>query len=497
MCNKNCLIVPEFILEGLAKDGSIDAKETLHNLNEIQNNKELKIHKLTEIDKTIKDVETLVITTSKKLENALANLINTQEKRIVDSPKSNEIQFNDNEIDSLILSNYHYVKNTFNNYIQIQQNLTNKIKGVDKSPQNFDIIERLIKNIDTNLNTSLNNLTELQQIRLINLEKSSLLTKKDITNINAATTGISLVVKDLIAELVMAEEKRITLYKTVYNNAERHIYDCENRWVLRRTLARKEGDGISIDPDVNKAYNIIGFTRSYFKDRFNYYSFDNRGMDIIVNVNYGRNNLNAKWAGDEIILGDGNGKKFISFAQSIDVIVHEYMHGITQLIAKLKYYGQSGAIDEHYADVFAIIIKQRMLNQTEEECNWLIGDQVIGPEFPGIALRSMKSPGSANNHDLQPSHMDNFYTGSKDYGGVHINSGILNKAFYLASMKLGIDITEIIWFETLKELKPKVKFIDFFLIILRTTSKLIINQKIPLKSTSVIEESFMNVGFRQ
>ena len=80
MCNKNCLIVPEFILEGLAKDGSIDAKETLHNLNEIQNNKELKIHKLTEIDKTIKDVETLVITTSKKLENALANLINTQEK---------------------------------------------------------------------------------------------------------------------------------------------------------------------------------------------------------------------------------------------------------------------------------------------------------------------------------------------------------------------------------------------------------------------------------
>jgi Zn-dependent metalloprotease len=79
----------------------------------------------------------------------------------------------------------------------------------------------------------------------------------------------------------------------------------------------------------------------------------------------------------------------------------------------------------------------------------------------------MAAPGTAyvDDPDLgtdpQPKHMDDFYDGSDDYGGVHINSGIPNHAFFKVATALGGKAWEKagrIWYETLCKLTAKSQF---------------------------------------
>lgn len=313
----------------------------------------------------------------------------------------------------------------------------------------------------------------------------------------------SLASKKTLADLNGLVQKRkitlalITRIEIVEGNADRYIYDSQNTWELRKLLVRKEGNASISDGDVNSIYDISGFMRSYLKDIFNHNSLDNNGMDLLFNVHYRSDYNNAFWDGDEMAFGDGDGRNFIGFANSIDVIAHELMHGVTQFLANLQYYSQSGALNEHFSDVFGSIIKQRILNQSPQDADWLIGNDVIGPEFPGVALRSMSNPGTANDFDIQPDHMDNYYNGTDDNQGVHINSGIPNKAFYLATIILGIDVTEVIWFETLKRLWATSNFEDMLDVILEVTSTLMKNAKIPQNSTTVIEKAFSDVGLKK
>ena len=278
--------------------------------------------------------------------------------------------------------------------------------------------------------------------------------------------------------------------------AARYVYDSQNSWELRKKLVRQEGEEPTKDKDVNSAYDISGFMRNYLLQTFNYDSLDNYGMDLIFNVHYRENYNNAFWDGDEMAFGDGDGKDFIGFAGSIDVIAHELMHGVTQFTANLQYYGQSGALNEHFSDVFGTIIKQRFLKQTPAEADWLIGNDIIGPSFPGKALRSMKDPGTANDYDYQPDHMDNYYNGTEDNQGVHINSGIPNKAFYLATIQLGLDVTEKIWFQTLKKLWATANFNDMLEKVLEVASEMIDNNEVPENVLVIIEEAFSNVGLK-
>ncbi len=287
--------------------------------------------------------------------------------------------------------------------------------------------------------------------------------------------------KIALADLASIKQKReatlasLTKKEVKKSEGNRYVYDSQNSWELRKKLIRKEGETEVEDNDVNTVYDTSGFMRDYFKSTFKYNLLDGNGMDLIFSVHYRKDYINAFWDGDEMAFGDGDGKDFVAFSNSIDVIAHELMHGVTQFIANLQYYSQSGALNEHFSDVFGTIIKQRVLNQTPEEADWLIGNDIIGPSFPGEALRSMKAPGTANIHDSQPDHMDNYYNGNDDNQGVHINSGIPNKAFYLASIKLGIEITEQIWFQTLKKLWATANFNDFFEIILEVTTEMINN----------------------
>lgn len=274
----------------------------------------------------------------------------------------------------------------------------------------------------------------------------------------------------------------------------RYIYDCNNKYKQRLELILEEGQAPSTDETVNNAYDASGFVRDYFRNTFGLNSIDGNGLDIISNVHYGIDYNNAYWDGDEMTYGDGDGKEFTDFAKAIDVVAHELTHGITQFLANLEYRSQSGALNEHFSDVFGTIIKQKYLQQDISSADWLIGDSVVTEAFPGVAIRSMKAPGTANDFDTQPDHMDNYYNGTADNQGVHINSGIPNKAFYLCCLNIGIDECAVIWFETLKSLWRTADFNDMLETMVHTAQRLTSEGKISEISVSAISESFAEVG---
>lgn len=178
------------------------------------------------------------------------------------------------------------------------------------------------------------------------------------------------------------------------------------------------------------------------------------------------------WDGKQMIFGDGDGRIFLDFTGELDVIGHELTHGVTQYAANLEYEGQSGALNESMSDCFGIMIKQYTLKQSSADANWLIGETLLAKSINGVALRSMKEPGTAyddpklGGKDPQPGKMEDLYTGSDDNGGVHINSGIPNKAFYLACIDLGgnsWDVAGQIWYAALTsgKLSSTAEFQEF------------------------------------
>ncbi|WP_149275767.1 M4 family metallopeptidase [Pareuzebyella sediminis] len=280
----------------------------------------------------------------------------------------------------------------------------------------------------------------------------------------------------------------------VSGTGSRFVYDCKNTYEQRVSLVLQEGENSTSDETTNRAFEASGFVRDYFRNTFGLNSIDGNGLDIISNVHYGIAYNNAYWDGDEMTYGDGDGKEFTDFAKAIDVVAHELTHGITQFLANLEYRSQSGALNEHFSDVFGTVIKQKYLQQDISEADWLIGDAVVTEEFPGIAIRSMKAPGTANDFDTQPDHMDNYYNGTADNQGVHINSGIPNKAFYLCCLKMGLDDCALLWFETLKSLWRTANFNDMLETMILTAQSLIKEDKIAKESVVVVSESFSAVG---
>lgn len=284
--------------------------------------------------------------------------------------------------------------------------------------------------------------------------------------------------------------------KLAEDTGERSVYDCQNHYEQRLSLARREGGREAPDPVVNAAYDTTGFVRDYFKASFKLNSLDNKGFPLISNVHYGQSYNNAYWDGDEMTYGDGDGVQFGNFAKAIDVVAHELTHGLTQFHANLEYYGQAGALNEHFSDVFATIIKQKYLGQKPSEADWLIGDTVVTGQFPGKAIRSLKAPGTANEFDIQPAHMDGYYTGTADNQGVHINSGIPNKAFYLTATAIGLDYAALIWYHSLKALWRTANFMDMLEITLQNSAQLVASRQVPPDATAVVQESFSSVGLK-
>lgn len=223
----------------------------------------------------------------------------------------------------------------------------------------------------------------------------------------------------------------------------RLIYTANNSRNLPGTLVRSEGQGSSGDVAINEAYDGLGATWDLYSDVYGRNSIDDNGMDLIGSVHVDNQWNNASWNGSQMLFGDGDGITFNRWTIAIDMMGHELTHGVTQWTAALEYHDQSGALNESMSDVFGSLVKQRSLGQTAAQADWLIGAGIWAAGINGVALRSMKAPGTAFGpdplvgQDPQPDHMSRYDHTLRDDGGVHINSGIPNKAFYLAAIALG------------------------------------------------------------
>jgi Zn-dependent metalloprotease len=251
----------------------------------------------------------------------------------------------------------------------------------------------------------------------------------------------------------------------------RTIYDARHAEDLPGHKVHSEGDGPSKDVSVNRAHAGLGATFDLYLKVYGRLSIDGNGLPLNATVHYGREYDNAFWDGERMVFGDGDNDVFLDFTIPVDVIGHELTHGVTQYTANLDYSGQSGALNESVSDVFGTLIKQYALGQSAGQADWLIGTGLLAPGVTGQALRSMKAPGTAYDDDVlgkdpQPATMDDYVRTTSDNGGVHINSGIPNHAFYLAATELGGNAWEKagqVWYDVLTggELAADARFADF------------------------------------
>ena len=246
---------------------------------------------------------------------------------------------------------------------------------------------------------------------------------------------------------------------------QRLIYDAQNGSALPGVLVRSEGQPASNDVAVNESYDGAGATYDLFKAEYGRNSIDDQGMYLKSTVHYRVGYDNAFWNGQQMVYGDGDenlpveDRLFNRFTIAIDIIGHELAHGVTQFSAGLVYQNQPGALNESMSDVFGSLVKQRVLGHSAFEADWIIGEGLFTPRVNGVGIRSMKEPGSAFDDpvlgkDPQPGHMDDYVNTSSDNGGVHINSGIPNRAFYISAVELGGFAWEKagrIWYVTLRD----------------------------------------------
>jgi len=260
----------------------------------------------------------------------------------------------------------------------------------------------------------------------------------------------------------------------------REVYDGGYKAALPGRLVRAEGDPPTRSKLVNKVYDLTGKVFEFYLKEFKRNSIDGQGMTIISTVHHRRRYNNAFWNGSQMVFGDGDGRIFKSFVD-LSIIGHELTHGVVQYSGGLTYQDQSGALNESLADVFGVMIVQYAKKQTTAEASWLVGEELFTPDVEGEALRSLKAPGTAYDDDLlgkdpQPYHMDLYVNTCTDYGGVHVNSGIPNHAFYLLAQYLGGYSWEKagqIWYQAMQDLRnPTATFADWADITVRTAWQL-------------------------
>jgi Zn-dependent metalloprotease len=270
-----------------------------------------------------------------------------------------------------------------------------------------------------------------------------------------------------------------TLLATASPTGRKHrlVYDARKKDVLPGKLVRAEGDPKTADPCVNEAYDYSGDTFDFFLERFARNSLDDDGMTLISSVHVGEADgrdrfqpmNNAFWDGGQMAYGDGDGVVFQCFTRSLDVVAHELTHGVQAFTSNLAYRGQSGALNEHFADVFGVLVRQWRRKESADKASWLVGAEILVPAKTRRAIRDMEHPGTAYaddpalGSDPQPDHMDRIYTGPADSGGVHLNSGIPNRAFVLVARALGGPAWETpgaIWYEALLQLSRSSQFSD-------------------------------------
>lgn len=225
-------------------------------------------------------------------------------------------------------------------------------------------------------------------------------------------------------------------------HGDREVYDAEGKTTHPGKKARFEGQSKTGNDEVDKAYDFTGEVRSFYKDAFGRNSIDDKGMKFISTVNYGKNYENAFWNGSQMTYGKPAEDSPFKTFMLLDVCGHEITHGVTEKESKMRYYGQSGALNESLSDVFGELIQQRANHQLAKDADWVVADGIWKSTVKGRGLRDMLHPGTAYDDpkvgkDPQPAHMKDYIQTTRDNGGVHYNSGIPNRAFALFASSVG------------------------------------------------------------
>ena len=166
-------------------------------------------------------------------------------------------------------------------------------------------------------------------------------------------------------------------------------------------------------------------TYDYFDTQHGRNSYNGTGGKLLSYVHYSSGYVNAFWDGSRMTYGDGDGVNYGPLT-SLDIAGHEMAHGVTEFSAGLIYSYESGALNESFSDIFGEMVEFHATGTND----WQMGTD-IGIGGSG-AIRSMNNPNAYNDPDTYGGSY--YYTGSGDNGGVHINSGVQNKWFYILAV---------------------------------------------------------------
>jgi Zn-dependent metalloprotease len=221
----------------------------------------------------------------------------------------------------------------------------------------------------------------------------------------------------------------------IHSEAERVIFDYANPIVLTNgtitwDVARTEGGPPASEPQVNAAYDYIGAAYALYRTYHGRTEWNPDSPKIRAWVRYCPSSNECPWGNAEYDsfypeMHFGNGWA------ADDVVAHEYTHGITDFESNLIYRNTPGAINESFSDIWGEFVDLVVVYSNDvASARWLLSEDV-----PGGPIRSMKDPTLFNDPDrlnspfyVPPPSIPNQ---DNDYGGVHSNSGVLNKFCYL------------------------------------------------------------------
>ncbi|MCX6331706.1 MAG: M4 family metallopeptidase [Bacteroidetes bacterium] len=288
--------------------------------------------------------------------------------------------------------------------------------------------------------------------------------------INVTYTGSNYVLKDISKPM----------YNSTKGNGYIETFDFNNTYGKNQNADEIINTTNTWSPTQTSAHNNLSITYDFYKNVHNRNSIDGKGGNINSYVNVIVDSLglpldNAFWALNSMFFGNGY-KQFKPLAGGLDVAAHEMTHGVVDNSAKLVYNGQSGALNESFADIFGAMV---------DSANWTIGEMVVNKAYyPSGALRSLMDPHnggkSSNDNGWQPKHMNEYLSGTildkypdRDYEGVHVNSGIPNYAFFLFANAIGRLKASRVYYRALTTyLLPNSNFTDLRLIIIKASSDL-------------------------
>ncbi|MCH9680324.1 MAG: M4 family metallopeptidase [Deltaproteobacteria bacterium] len=227
----------------------------------------------------------------------------------------------------------------------------------------------------------------------------------------------------------------------------------------------------SSDPVANDAHVHVGHSLEYFAATFGRDSFDGAGARVDAYVHFAVDFVDAFWDGQRLTFGDGDGV-IAGPLTVLDVVAHEFTHGVTTYSAGLLYLNESGALNEATSDIFAAAV-EAFVNEAVDVDTWRVGEDAWTPGVEGDALRYMHSP---TLDGWSRDHYSTRYVGPVDNGGVHWNSGIANLFFFLLAQGgqhpnpahqtgvvtgIGLQPAAQIWYAALvNEMTPQTTFAE-------------------------------------